>query len=494
MRKRSWPEAMLHSAVTSWLAVVLAAIFFLFSNLPWQLDDYDQAKQAFTSFEMVREGHWLFQSTPHGRVATKPPLVGWISAGLFEITRSWEWAWRLPSLLSAAALAALLFRLGKWCAPFGGLIAFGAFSFNLLTPRLATLVRTDMPLAFIICLIGALIWQKIRDNSDWTFTDRLQIFGLLTAGMLIKGPVVYAFLLPGIVAFQWCRRDASSSAWPGWWPWVASLGIFLVWVGTGIRSVPEFYDEVVIREFLGRFGGEIHRSQPWFFYLPHLLHKFAPWSVLMIALAVLLFPGWGSGWRTFWRNISPDIFWLLCWSMGGLLLMSLFPSKRVDRIFPVVPPLCLLLAAQIGDGLTVPEVRKRIYRWSAVALVAAFVFTGGYAVWKVGRGFKDNRNALAEFGVRVREEAAAHQWRYGAVSGPDEGMLLYLRKLHFLKRESAITQWNSGLLDALVVKTPEANELMGELKGAVLSPVRSAPRPDGDNVDYVLLVRRGVWE
>mgnify|MGYP006920623902 CR=1 FL=1 len=33
---------------------------------------------------------------------------------------------------------------------------------------------------------------------------------------------------------------------------------------------------------------------------------------------------------------------------GGLIVMSLIPSKRLDRIFPVIPPLCLLLAAQIS--------------------------------------------------------------------------------------------------------------------------------------------------
>ncbi|HJY53342.1 MAG TPA: hypothetical protein VKD89_04900, partial [Candidatus Udaeobacter sp.] len=67
------------------LCVVAALIVLLFAlaNLPWQVDDYDQAKQAFTSFEMVKEGHWFYQHTPHERVATKPPLVGWISAALF---------------------------------------------------------------------------------------------------------------------------------------------------------------------------------------------------------------------------------------------------------------------------------------------------------------------------------------------------------------------------------------------------------------------------
>src|SRR4030095_13999386 len=88
----------------------IAIFLFLIGNLPWQLDDYDQAKQAFTSFEMIKEGHWFYQRAPQEHVATKPPLVGWISAGLFSLTRSWEVAWRLPSLLAAITIAILLFR------------------------------------------------------------------------------------------------------------------------------------------------------------------------------------------------------------------------------------------------------------------------------------------------------------------------------------------------------------------------------------------------
>ena len=103
-----------------------------------------------------------------------------------------------------------------------------------------------------------------------------------------------------------------------------------------------------MREFLGRFGETIHRPQPLLFYFPHLLHKFAPWSVLIIAIA--FFDLQSRNWRlgeTF-QKMSPETFWLLCWSIGGLIVMSLIPSKRVDRIFPVMPPLCLLLAAQIS--------------------------------------------------------------------------------------------------------------------------------------------------
>jgi 4-amino-4-deoxy-L-arabinose transferase-like glycosyltransferase len=172
---------------------------FAIANLPWQLDDYDQAKQAFTSFEMVKEGHWLYQHTPHDRVATKPPLVGLISAVLFAVTRSWEIAWRLAPLVAALALAFVLFRAAKDAyGKVAAVIAAGAFGLNLLSPRLATLVRTDMPLSVVIFLIGLLIWQRVRHEDEWKLRDQVYVFVLLTAAMLIKGPIVYAFLLPGI--------------------------------------------------------------------------------------------------------------------------------------------------------------------------------------------------------------------------------------------------------------------------------------------------------
>src|SRR5213078_2851587 len=224
----------------------------------------------------VKEGHWLYQHTPHERVATKPPLVGWISAALFAVTRSWEIAWRLPSLVAALALAFVLFRAAKDAyGKVAAVIALSAFGLNLLSPRLGTLVRTDMPLALVIFLIGVLIWQRVRHEDEWKLRDQVYVFILLTAAMLIKGPIVYAFLLPGIALFQLCRGRArppgapqtnSGSAWSGWWPWLASLAIFLIWVIGGIGFQPQFYQEVVMREFVGRFGETIHRPQPLFFY------------------------------------------------------------------------------------------------------------------------------------------------------------------------------------------------------------------------------------
>jgi len=494
-------ETSLFRRRTFWLIAGVIVVLFAIGNLPWQLDDYDQAKQAFTSFQMVNEGRWLYQQTPHQHVATKPPLVGWISAALFIVTRSWDLAWRLPSLVAAVALALLLFRSAE--SAYGltaGLIALGAFGLNLLTPRLATLVRTDMLLALVIFAIGLLIWKKIRDETGWRLRDRFYLLGLLTIAMLIKGPIVYAFLLPGIVlnavaVALWATRTPRIArrlqTWPGWWPWIASLALFLLWVIGGIVLEPGFFDEVVMREFMARFGETIHRPQPLYFYLPHLLHKFAPWSLLLLAIAFVDLSSRNWRLRAAFREMSPEVFWLLCWSLGGLIVMSLIPSKRVDRIFPVIPPLCLLLAAQIGRVGAPRQLPKafgtapRFYL--AVALMFAILFTGGYTISKVISGYRHHRDALATFGRDVRRNAKTHHWRYEAVSAKDESLLLYLQKTRFLEPAEAIAEWNRGNLDALVVSTQKASGLMRDLRDAALSDLKSTTRKEEQEKGYVLI-------
>ncbi|MGI8482241.1 MAG: ArnT family glycosyltransferase [Chthoniobacterales bacterium] len=472
--------------------IALTLVLFTITNLPWQLDEYDQAKQAFTSFEMVQQNHWIYQHTPNGWVATKPPLVGWVSAGLFAITRSWELAWRLPSLFAAIALGALIWRaalraFGKSAA----LIAACAFALNLFTPRLATLVRTDMPLALVLFLIGAQIWNKIRTRKPWDAADRWLIFALLTAAMLIKGPIVYVFLLPGILAYEWRRTSAhdTASAWCGWWPWLGSLAVFLAWVIGGILLVPEFSEHVVIREFAGRFSEAIHRSQPLYFYIVQLLYRFAPWSIMLSVLAILAARKTYANFRGWFRNVSPEIFWLIAWSVGGLVVMSLIPSKRVDRIFPVLPPLCLLLAAQIAAFRKDPDRRHTSARLSASARIVASLVAAGYAIARVIPGYRQHRDAFAVFGRQVRQEAAARHSRYQVVGGEDEGMALYLRRTEFIEPEQAVRLWNDGEVDALIVPDDELDGLRPRLRDAVPSRLGISEPAGNDGRRYVFLVR-----
>jgi 4-amino-4-deoxy-L-arabinose transferase-like glycosyltransferase len=481
-----------------WIVGGLAVFLFALANLPWTLDDHDQAKQAFTSFEMMEEGHWFYQRAPQGETAKKPPLVGWISAASFVGTRSWEVAWRLPSFLAALIMMIALGRaVARACGRPAALIVIGAVGLNLLTMRLATLVRTDMPLTLVIFLLGLQIWEKIRSGGSWTTRDRWVVFALLTAAMLIKGPIVMAFLLPGIVLFNWeaRRRKSGATAWCGAWPWIFSLAIFLLWLVGGIFTMPDFYHIVVSREFFGRFGETAHRPQPIYFYLPHLLHKFAPWSILLVALGVLMVRSQKIGIPAWWRRASPEMVWLACWILGGLLIMSLIPSKRVDRIFPIIPPLALLVATLFARCWNTAELRQRASQWSAVALICAMIFSGGYVGARVLAGYQADRGALADFGRRVREEARVHQWRYEVIGRRtdegrmDEGLLLYLRRTRFFRSEDVIARWNAGELDAVIAPEEERPRLLRDLPGSIPSRLRSWDNENDTTPRYVLLTR-----
>ncbi len=445
---------------------ILTVCFFSVSNVPWTLDDYDQAKQAFVSFQMVGQQRWLYQTTPDegmgargGRhsshhINSKPPAVALVSAALYQITRSWDFAWRFPSFVAAITLAVLVFRGARIFGDLPALCALAAFGLNLLSVRLATLVRTDMPLALVTFAVGLLMFEKIRTRTSWTTHDRVVLFVVLTAAMFVKGPIVCAFVLPPLVLYQLLRnwRPDFPNAWSGWVPWIASFALFCLWVIFGIRFIDGFYEDVILNEFGARFHEGIHRSQPLLFYIPHLLQKFAPWSLLIIGLLVVALRKTKAATGKWLGNLSPEMFWLITWALGGIVVMSLIPSKRVDRIFPAIPPLCLLLAAQIKVVMADNVIRVR--RIAAFAIIFAAIFTGAYAAMRVADGYRNHRDALVKFGGEVRRIATAEHLRYEILPGRDESLLLYLQRPRFYTRITEPTAAPPGL-DALVVPLDE---------------------------------------
>ena len=208
--------------------------------------------------------------------------------------------------------------------------------------------------------------------------------------------------------------------------------------------------------------------------------------MLGLAIADLRARRWNI--RAAFREMSSGTLWLICWSIGGLILMSIIPSKRVDRIFPVIPPLCLLVATQAARFLNGEKQRARNFRWATAILALAVLFSGGYAASRVVSGYRDHRDALSIFGRRVREEAARNHWRYEAVGSTDEGLPLYLMRPHFLKPEAAVAKWNNREIDALAVPSNQTLDFIRELHHSTRR-FESVPRKNLRRPNYVLLTR-----
>lgn len=461
-------------------ALAISALLCAIGNLPWHLDNYDQAKQAFVPYEIAHGGNYFFQHTPRGKIATKPPLAGWISLPIHSLTGSWDVAWRLPGYLAYIALALLAASAARRLWPEGGAtLAVCALSLNLLTPRIATLVRTDMLLSLWIGICGLLILRVVSRGDGWKTRERLAFFGAMVAALLTKGPILYAFLLPGMLAYLFLGpKGKRGLVWSGWWTWVVPLGIFLVWGIAGLLSDKDFYHEIVVLEFFSRFDQSLkahEKQQPIWFYFPHLFHKFLPWSLVVIGL-----PAFSKNVRRAVRE-KPELLWLTCWALGGLLLMTFVPSKRVDRIFPVVIPMAVLIPGMVAACAC----GKRVRAWCGAAMLAGLAFSGIYFSGIVVIGFSDGTRGLAQFG---REAAAiasrSGQGRLALVGGRDEGLVMYAGLPETIHPDRAARLWNEGWIDALIYPTRKPPEGVVFPKPAL----ESGERPSGEN--YVLVLKK----
>jgi hypothetical protein len=249
----------------------------------------------------------------------------------------------------------------------------------------------------------------------------------------------------------------------------------------GIATSPEFYDQVVRREFLGRFtvGAEaVHRNQPVYFYLLHILRDFFPWSLVLVAAACV------RDVREKLRR-DPALLWLVCWAVGGLVFMSLVPSKRGDRIFPIYPPLCLLVPAVVAwwPSRLLPRLNA-LTRVLALLGVATLV-SGGYTMYRFVVSGRSNAQALVEFGAQVRQLSFAE--RRAAIAGKDEGMLLYLDLTHFTDWDDAEAQWKSGAIECLVLPQAYEKRAISRFPGASLAYTSETAK--GKFSRYICLLR-----
>lgn len=451
-------------------------------NLPWHLDNYDQAKQAYVSYEITKGGSWWYQHTPSGDTATKPPLAGWLCLPLWAVTGWWDLAWRLPGFLCTLAILLILTREARRLLPdFGVLLVVAAFGLNLLTPRIATLVRTDMMLTLWITICGWLIYRKIDRGQPWTTSERWAFFLAMLAALMTKGPILYAFVLPGIAAFWFLGpKDRRALVWSGWWTWLVPLVLFCAWLVIGCLTRPEFYKDVVITEFMSRFDQSLkahEKHQPIWFYFPHLIHKFAPWSLLVIALPIA-----SENVRRHLRA-NPGALWLVCWALGGLLCMTFIPSKRVDRIFPVVPPFCLLLVSMVSAC----QCGKRVRAWCGAAVIFAVVSVTGYFLTIIVVSYRDGEDALARFGRKVQalaQEAGARS--ISMVAGRDEPMILYCGVDSYVLIKRGTREFLNGERDALVLPERRVAEASGPLPPPVLD---SGPISKRGESRYLLFLR-----
>jgi 4-amino-4-deoxy-L-arabinose transferase-like glycosyltransferase len=309
------------------------------------LSSSHEARAAMDAQSLLDDG---FTTMPHlfdGRAEVqKPPLYYWLVAlaargGGQSVD---AWAVRLPAALAGLGGVLLLYRFGiRRGRPVAGFVGAVILATALHYTWLARVGRIDMPLTFTTAL-ALLAFYRAWEGSR---SRRNLLIGYLAlaAAVLLKGPI--GVVLPLGVAGAWLliQRDFRRLHRYGlWWglPLVALLVVPVYW-WANVQTHGAFFHDFLWHHTVerGLGGSELLRAHPWWFYGPHLVADFLPWSLLLPVA------GWAIVRRGWWRD-SEARFGLV-WLTAIALILSAARFKRADYLLPAFPGVALFLGCVV---------------------------------------------------------------------------------------------------------------------------------------------------
>jgi 4-amino-4-deoxy-L-arabinose transferase-like glycosyltransferase len=333
------------------LALTFIAAVPLFLGLGDQLFETDPAQYAEVARRMVASGDYLRLKDNFGAFLNKPPVTMWLEALSMKGLGVNSAAVRLPSLLMALALLAIVARVGSilWDRR-AGLIAAaflaGSFAVQLmvLDPKVDTGVTLTMALT-----VWALLEARRRPSMVYL------AWGFAALGVMTKGPIGLAVpavaVFPEAVRRRWGASEAGS-LWSRVWTFKPVRGVLIV-----LAIMAPWYWAVIQEHGWGgpkyliweqSFSRVLHQSDyknattPLFF-LHTGLWAFLPFTPLFLWVL----------WRAAVtlarrRTLPPDetrvVWW---WFLLPFLVISFAEFRLPQYLFWLAPPAALLCAREV---------------------------------------------------------------------------------------------------------------------------------------------------
>ncbi len=373
------------SSRKSAVAVLAAIAFFFLLPAGWRtLWSPDEGRYAEIPREMVQSGDWVTPRLNGIKYFEKPPLVYWLEAATISVFGMSERALRtvpaLFGLLGAAATYSAARRLwGQRAAVLSALV----LATMPLYFSVADLLAIDMAVSALIT-VTLLSFLAAVEASGRRRDLALAIFYASAAlATLAKGLIGIA--IPGLVIVLWL---ALTSRWrelrrlrlvPGT---LLFLALAAPWHLLVQLRNPEWAAFYFIHEQFLRFTTTIHRrEEPFWFYVPILVFGLLPWSAL--APAAL------SRW---WRDralSSRSPQWeagLFCVLWAGVVVgfFSLSGSKLATYVVPALPPLALLIGAELAREARLRWAEAWVIAGTCTVLAAALALAPGFAAERAG--------------------------------------------------------------------------------------------------------------
>jgi 4-amino-4-deoxy-L-arabinose transferase-like glycosyltransferase len=323
-----------------------------------------EAREAHVAQVIVNTAEWVLPDR-NGFVPSKPILHHWLIASFSFLTNTVdEFSARLPSALLGILLIVLLYsfaqKLLQVLAPkdnslalFAALILCSSYGFF----RMFFSSMVDLSFAFFCCLamltgIKPLLLALAKKQAQACLSryDWILFFVFCGLATLAKGPL--GFVLPCLfLGVFYCSsygiKAALSECLRPKIAWIFFILIACPWyVLAYFKAESAFLERQLFFENFQRFfGGENVNSEPFWFYLPSLLSRMAPWSFVLI-VALIVFAKSKKE-----LALQPQIKIIKALGLSLLACLALFSfsaGKRHSYLLPLFPVFTLLLIILIN--------------------------------------------------------------------------------------------------------------------------------------------------
>lgn len=344
--------------------LVAAAVYLgCIVSPPSLMDDVDAA-HAQIARTMLSTGDWVTPRLDGVAYLEKPPLGSWAIAVSFMVFGVRDWAARIPTALSAMALAWLTAAFGIWA--FGKRAGFYAGLCMATCIGLFLFTRVLLPDVTLTFTITLALWAFLRVFDDDEPHPRFWAAVLaasLGVGLLLKSLIGMVFpIAAGVLYLAITHRLFSAATWKRLHLFNGALIVLLIaapWhILATLRNPPYFaftlhsgpgeyhgflwfflVNEQLLR-FLGkRYPHDYNTVPRLYFWLFHLLWLF-PWSVYLPAVFKLSYKPIDRAGRT--RLLA------LCWA-GFILVFFTFSTTQEYYSMPCYPALALLLGSAMAS-------------------------------------------------------------------------------------------------------------------------------------------------
>jgi 4-amino-4-deoxy-L-arabinose transferase-like glycosyltransferase len=332
----------------------------------------------------------LLPSVIPGPMVHVPPLYWWTAAIGVRAMGWTEIALRLPSMAAAALTCAILFawmattlsrRAGLWAA--AALLCGHFFADAARQPRM------DSMLALFVTAAAIVLERATVAGLDAPSAARRRLYFALAAGMIGLGILTKGILgitLPGAVIVlylivRWRWRDLFRLELIA--TFAAGLAFGLAWYAAAYTiGGRKFLEWQLNMNLWTRFipteaGGAGYCANPFWYFAPHVITGFLPWSLYLPAVAVAVWP-----WRE--RAVPEPVVHALCWFAAIFLFFSSSQGKCPVYILPAFPPLAALTGWTIARAGEMGADRRVLARTFTIASLA--IALGALVLASAGAG------------------------------------------------------------------------------------------------------------